>query len=384
MTLVLSSKDQDSLRKTLALLASPLAAASVDEWRTEVLSAVQPLFRSDAGSFVLPHDDEPAVTILNRPPAYLEDYTRHQSLDFSMDLTIQEGRPTACTESISHGDRRLFTHSEIHALVYRNYRIEDGIWALFDLTDVPPVVAPGVVFAPSGLPVSGLLVQYAERPGTARFGEEGLQLMAMLQPVLRAAAQTWKDLSARRRDLVRMLDQVADAASLHDASGKVIHRNPALGRLMDESSCSEMLEQAIGSHARSIGAVAERDGSRPAAGNALEQELSAGCDRYQLRATRVDTIVGKPGAVLVCVKRVTRPRPDMERLRRWLGLTAREAEVAILIAEGQSNRRIGELLGISEHTARRHTEKVFAKLQVDSRSKVAQRLATLEGCPEAG
>ena len=50
------------------------------------------------------------------------------------------------------------------------------------------------------------------------------------------------------------------------------------------------------------------------------------------------------------------------------GLTARELEVLRLVAAGRSNREIAATLTISEHTAARHLQNIFAKLHVSSRT----------------
>lgn len=60
-----------------------------------------------------------------------------------------------------------------------------------------------------------------------------------------------------------------------------------------------------------------------------------------------------------------------ELLRDRYRVTAREADVARLLALGKSNAEIATALGISEHTSRRHTEQVLAKLGVRSRAAVA-------------
>ncbi|GMV07102.1 MAG: hypothetical protein AMXMBFR53_33770 [Gemmatimonadota bacterium] len=63
--------------------------------------------------------------------------------------------------------------------------------------------------------------------------------------------------------------------------------------------------------------------------------------------------------------------PAPEELRARFDLTPREAEVALLVARGASEKRVARTLGISPHTARHHTEKVFAKLGVGARGQVA-------------
>lgn len=57
-------------------------------------------------------------------------------------------------------------------------------------------------------------------------------------------------------------------------------------------------------------------------------------------------------------------------LRERYRLTAREAEVAERLLGGASNKRLALELGISAHTARHHTERVFAKLGVRSRREL--------------
>jgi DNA-binding NarL/FixJ family response regulator len=56
------------------------------------------------------------------------------------------------------------------------------------------------------------------------------------------------------------------------------------------------------------------------------------------------------------------------------GMTPREIEVAMLIAEGCSNSVVAQRLGISPHTARHHTQRVLGKLGVHSRAEAGARL----------
>jgi DNA-binding NarL/FixJ family response regulator len=58
-------------------------------------------------------------------------------------------------------------------------------------------------------------------------------------------------------------------------------------------------------------------------------------------------------------------------------LTPRETEVLQLVAEGLTNRRIGERLGISEHTAKFHVNAILGKLGARSRSEAVAAAARL-------
>jgi ATP/maltotriose-dependent transcriptional regulator MalT len=53
------------------------------------------------------------------------------------------------------------------------------------------------------------------------------------------------------------------------------------------------------------------------------------------------------------------------------GLTAREGEIAALVAQGKSNREIADKLVISETTVERHIANIFSKLGFNSRTQIA-------------
>lgn len=57
---------------------------------------------------------------------------------------------------------------------------------------------------------------------------------------------------------------------------------------------------------------------------------------------------------------------DAEKLKE-LGVTQREHEILGLIAEGLSNREIGERLFVSENTVKTHSSRLFDKLGVNRR-----------------
>jgi NarL family two-component system response regulator LiaR len=63
--------------------------------------------------------------------------------------------------------------------------------------------------------------------------------------------------------------------------------------------------------------------------------------------------------------------PD-EKKRENLGITPRELEVLVLIAEGMSNREIAEKLFVSENTVKTHSSRVFDKLGAKRRTQAVQ------------
>lgn len=64
-------------------------------------------------------------------------------------------------------------------------------------------------------------------------------------------------------------------------------------------------------------------------------------------------------------------RPDHSK-REALGITPRELEILELIAQGLSNREIGEKLFVSENTVKTHSSRVFDKLGAKRRTQAVQ------------
>ncbi len=56
-----------------------------------------------------------------------------------------------------------------------------------------------------------------------------------------------------------------------------------------------------------------------------------------------------------------------------LGLTPREAEVLLWVAQGKSNPEIGTILGAALNTVKKHLQAIFEKLGVDNRNAAAMR-----------
>ena len=62
---------------------------------------------------------------------------------------------------------------------------------------------------------------------------------------------------------------------------------------------------------------------------------------------------------------------ESELLRQQLRLTRRESQVLLWIAQGKTNREIGQILSLSPRTVNKHLEQVFRKLGVENRTAAA-------------
>jgi DNA-binding CsgD family transcriptional regulator len=99
-------------------------------------------------------------------------------------------------------------------------------------------------------------------------------------------------------------------------------------------------------------------------GERLRIEVTAiGKGRTQLHLWRegVPTAVPAAGEVL--------PAPSAAD-----GLTQREREVALLVADGLRSREVAERLGIASQTVKSHLKTIFDKLGVRNRVELARRL----------
>jgi len=64
------------------------------------------------------------------------------------------------------------------------------------------------------------------------------------------------------------------------------------------------------------------------------------------------------------------PVPSLKVLEH-LGLGKREAEVLSWVARGKTNQEIATILSISTKTVKKHVERIFEKLGVESRTAAA-------------
>jgi DNA-binding NarL/FixJ family response regulator len=92
------------------------------------------------------------------------------------------------------------------------------------------------------------------------------------------------------------------------------------------------------------------------AATAMRQEVAAG----RLDADAVDAVLEEAGH-----------RVDHRQRHRPAGLSEREAEVLVLIAQGSTNAEIAEELFISRRTAEHHAQHIYAKIGVSTRAGAA-------------
>lgn len=86
---------------------------------------------------------------------------------------------------------------------------------------------------------------------------------------------------------------------------------------------------------------------------------------------RLHREAGDGGGDWMLVMREASDAAVIEAMSLSFGLTAREAEVLYWVVKGKINRDIADILGASPATVKKHLERVFAKLGVETRTAAA-------------
>lgn len=128
--------------------------------------------------------------------------------------------------------------------------------------------------------------------------------------------------------------------------------------------------------------VADRIGARPSAASS-RYELAAALAEAGGDSGRVEALLRSALAaarLLGMTPLITRAEALRERLRASApALSAREQQVAELVAAGRSNKQIGTQLFLSERTVENHVRSILDKLGFSSRTQVAAWFATHQG-----
>jgi DNA-binding CsgD family transcriptional regulator len=170
-----------------------------------------------------------------------------------------------------------------------------------------------------------------------------------------------------------LLDRVETPVLLADRRGDVVRANAALARFRARLGSGRSLEAHIVALLAQLQLGAQESGDQVPA--AMEKEVVVGGLRVKLLATPLAVPAQAADTLFaVLIEPITPPLPDAAHLKVRCGLSRRQAEVALLLAQGCTNAQVASALRISPHTARRHTERVLGKLGVGRRGGVAQRL----------
>jgi DNA-binding CsgD family transcriptional regulator len=360
LRLTLSPSELDRLTDVVEALQAPFDYPDVDAWRHAVNHHARLLLGAHKVVFMLPGPGHAPVYCQRLDPdgfqAYIDYYHR---FDVAGAIAIERSLPVSSLLEI-HG-RDEFYASEYYNDFMRVWNCNHSVGLV-----TPMDAAPGFAYL-------GVLRDKREDPP---FDARARAIMRFLQPAFRAGIHTYLRLAADRALLGSLLDAGGKRLLLCDLAGKPIHASAALERTLVADPERPAIERNMHRLARSTAELrGNGHGAMRGLGESGEHVVATVRGRYRISASLVGDAGGGPAGVLVMLEPLFRePLPDAD-LRERFGLTGQELRVARRIAEGSSNEQVARLLGISAHTARRHTERVLAKLGIASRAQVGDRIS---------
>jgi len=261
---------------------------------------------------------------------------------------------------------------------------------------------------PSGLRdvVAGVFINWEGRVGSLNLhtpptrelvGPRDLAVMELLLPHARRAITIGDLLDMRSIAAAAFeatLDTLTAAVVLVDASGTVIHANPAAERMFSaggpilsqrgvlsthDANANAALKDAIGRAASDESELGYGGIGVPI--RARSEELSPAHSIAHVLPLKSGTL--RPGLSLGAVAAVFvtpalgNPQPPFEALAALYDLTPAEARVMIEVASGKNRAAASLALGIADSTVKTHLARVFAKTGTSEQSELAKLVASL-------
>jgi len=355
---------QTALHAALAVLLSPLDHADPNAWRGECARTLSALLGAHNAAFQL---EMPGLSTLyseTYPQSTLDAYMNHyRALDVGRIRRDVLGLEVWNRELLHGPHLRAFYKSEIH----RDFLVPNQIYDSMGLTVTVP-----------GLPQPATLFFHKERTGTTQFGVRGLAFLGLLLPAFKAGVRDLVRFSHQRQSLASHLDSLIEGIRICDLEGRVVHQNPAFTAALSGKPAEKQTEAAISEMVHDLGALTrDRNGTVMAlAGAQVRRAIHTPSSNYELRGSFLGReLLGTDVRVAISLQRIplTHSLTDAALHERF-SLTVREIEIVRGLAKGMSTKELAEACGISPHTARRHTEKVFTKLGVRNRAQIAPKI----------
>lgn len=376
MALTLSSEDRSRLASLQEALLSPLEHRSVEGWSLAVLRKAEELFQADRTGIWLPQDGGLFRLSENVEERYLDAFGSQIRRVEPGALRFDE--PLVDSAHRRRRSRRLSVWNIPILAKMMDIRPEES--ELYHEAVEPAGIAHSVVINPSLASGEALLGIGHSNPDDDPFGQEaGLELGGLILPAFEAGLEALARLENRRKELARAVDELGEALAIFGAHRKEVHRSARLREILAADPDGETLVPRMQRLARDVLRFRDARRAEPSGAPGAE-EVETDSARYTLRASLVGQgMLGLECAALVAVERLTPRLPSKRSLVERYELTPRQAEVALLLARGLSNREIGEQLGISHHTVRHHAEWVFTKLHIHTRKALALKLLSERG-----
>lgn len=178
-------------------------------------------------------------------------------------------------------------------------------------------------------------------------------------------------------------DVVEEWLGVVERDGSVVSGPPDWSRLVRLLAMGDVAPRTAREEARVMTefireVIAQMDGADRAGGQHVDLQRRSPWGYFRIRGYRLPDAEGqRPDLVGLLIGR---KEPRTLALARGTGASAlspQQREVALLLAEGNSNQQIARALDLTLNTANYHVKQVFARLRVHNRDEIAEVLLRL-------
>jgi len=349
------SDDDDQIRRTCSVLASPLEYVSPNAWRRATLDSLKELTGLAGVQFAIaPFEGVEKFVVEGFDPHALVNYVRdwhHQDEVFAHFAKLGSGPYTRERYSAvdDFGERRR------HTAVWNEFYVPNGYIGC----------AGCILQSPS---VFAQLAVHTSRIDDPRVGERAFRQFGAVYSSMESGVRTLRLVHQVRSMLGSVLDQLPTPVALFDQRARAIHWNTALrAQIAAEPRAASSLEAAIA-------ALAGRAVSALRGGNVLPVADTQTLLGYTARVSWVHQVLSLSEPAVMIVFEPTRQVVVTEAVARHRGLSPRQAEAAVYVTKGLRTKEIARAMKLPPTTTAHHIEAAMRKLGVNNRAAVAPAL----------
>lgn len=361
----LSPKQQKVIVDASSVMLAPGAYASESDWHHAIMTTLMPLTGAYKSAIRTPDPSGLRMTPIGFEESAINEHRDYyHRFDFGRALGERPVLGNVFSRNDYYGPRfSSFQRTEYYADYISRYAVFDALC----LSSETRHHDKGTV-----------LYLWHERELSADARRTALAILRLLAPAFCAGTAMRRQLDRWPGELSAAFDGSSDGYAIYNQAGMVLYRNRSLEQLLAIPANSVRMNDAIAATMCTLRSTTLSHGTRiENLPNASTRHFFSGVP-FTISACLLAQVDTPKFVVTVVRKSATSMNPgDLDRISDFSGLTKRELEVAALLGERKSNQEIATHLGMSEHTARHHTENILRKLGVASRTEVAKSLAEL-------
>jgi DNA-binding CsgD family transcriptional regulator len=354
--ITLSDLELAQLREVTRVCLTIENSSDEGSFFTLLVSTFRKLLAADRGLLVhVEREGEAKVFADGFSSSETEAYRKLFPRDHGANLVRARGLEVWSHTQLISPHPEVFFGTEIYNEYYRPVGLNDGIGYVVPWPDESMAI----------------LKLHNDRYGSASFGERGREILSLALPSFRASLWSRRHFARQWEDLAAMVDPLGVGVLFFDEGGKLLHRNRGINVLFKEDPHRKRIEQTARDVAMLTASNDRRSKSSEFRADSEAINVVTALSVYKLRAFRAggETLSPRP-TIVVVVERLSPRKPPPNELSDRYGLTPRECEILYKLMTTSGLTDIARELHISKSTLRHHTEHIYFKLNVHSRTEL--------------